>query len=1345
MLLNHRRCRKRARGATLATAGWIAWSGAAAAQGVQLPADANVVVVTQPPYNAVGDGTTDNTAAFQAALNDVVGTGRVLYVPDGQYAFSGRLNWGGVRSGGFFVMQGQSQARTVLRLNDGAAGFGDPNAPLVFIDAYEGNTANQFRNYLRDLTIDIGANNPGAVGLQFQASNTGRIENVTIRSSDLQKRGAIGLDQGFSFPGPMLLRNITIDGFDSAYIGAPQEYSVTMENITLRDQRVRGIGVYRLPLQIRNLVSFNRVRVFESFENPGAWGQLVVDGATINGIAGAETADAFFNVNSGGVMLLRNVNVTGYRYAVNDQSFSVTSPTLVPVGFVPQYATDPAASLNPSPAAVLSIPVEDAPPLPSVPVGQWVSVKSFGAIENDNLDDTAAIRAALRSGAAVVYFPSGLYVVSDTLDIGPAVSRIEGLLSEFYLNAPLVTEDRPLFRISPGGQPVVHIGGVQTSLSGPAATRAGGVWLEHGAASTVVVRDGDLTGYRNTVAGGKVFLENVVGEGLVFTGQRVWARQLNPEGSRLTHITNIGGDLYILGLKTEGTATVLDNRAGARAAVLGGLVYPSSPIADRTTPMVINNESSLSWAMAESCYVADGYYDVWVRETRGGVTGSFTRSMLPFGRSRNCGGLLNLYNGYQADPSPPSAPGAPSLVSRDLTSFTFTWAPSSDAQSGVARYNVYRGGSFYRSAMTNSLTESGLGDNTGFSYRVAAVNGAGLESAPSGVGAFSTLRDGEAPRVRSVSAGLDPRLVTVTFTEPVAAAGAQTPTNYTLSGPAPATVVGASLASDGRAVTLTATPMAAGVHTLVISNIRDLATSPNTILAGTRTAFEYADAGGGTGLTGRYYTNRDFTGSPVLTRVDPTINFDWSASGPGGGLPQANYGVRWTGQLRPRFTETYTLSVRSDDGTRLFVDGVLAVSNWADQGATERSATVALDSSRTHDIVIEYYQATGGASVELFWQSASQPRQIVPQAFLLPTPRLNVVRTFDGAGADTTLVRFGSADEGAGNSTAAFHGPSGFHRAAYWRFDLSPLGLANNYVADAVATLSQTFFGIGDGRRQINVFTVNQAANGDNWAETGPGFVRWDTAAGNDDTGALCNTDTARWAATYLLDNSQFRLNNQPDLASFGGPRLLELLNADTDGRVTFLAKRMDASNEGQSWFTKEWGIPGFAPALKVRTLPNCALVARAPSAPPSVVQGQPVTLTAAATGKPPLAYQWRRNGAPLAESSRLIGTQSESLTIAAAGPPDSGVYDVVVTSAAGGCAPATSPGATLAVAPTSCPADVDNNGAVGANDLSIVLSAFGTSYGQPGFVPRADIDGNGAVGANDLSVLLSAFGLPCG
>ncbi|MBL0927113.1 MAG: hypothetical protein IBJ11_05605 [Phycisphaerales bacterium] len=60
---------------------------------------------------------------------------------------------------------------------------------------------------------------------------------------------------------------------------------------------------------------------------------------------------------------------------------------------------------------------------------------------------------------------------------------------------------------------------------------------------------------------------------------------------------------------------------------------------------------------------------------------------------------------------------------------------------------------------------------------------------------------------------------------------------------------------------------------------------------------------------------------------------------------------------------------------------------------------------------------------------------------------------------------------------------------------------------------------------------------------------------------------------------------------------------------------------------------------------------------------------------------------------------------------------------------------------PPACAADIDGNGSTGANDLSILLAAFGAASGDPNFVAAADLDRNGAVGANDLSALLADFG----
>lgn len=68
------------------------------------PAKADLFVVTQPPFNAQADGVTDDTAAFQAALDAAQANGGgIVFVPGGHYRLNGNLTVaGGVELRGIF-------------------------------------------------------------------------------------------------------------------------------------------------------------------------------------------------------------------------------------------------------------------------------------------------------------------------------------------------------------------------------------------------------------------------------------------------------------------------------------------------------------------------------------------------------------------------------------------------------------------------------------------------------------------------------------------------------------------------------------------------------------------------------------------------------------------------------------------------------------------------------------------------------------------------------------------------------------------------------------------------------------------------------------------------------------------------------------------------------------------------------------------------------------------------------------------------------------------------------------------------------------------------------------------
>ena len=138
---------------------------------------------------------------------------------------------------------------------------------------------------------------------------------------------------------------------------------------------------------------------------------------------------------------------------------------------------------------------------------------------------------------------------------------------------------------------------------------------------------------------------------------------------------------------------------------------------------------------------------------------------------------------------------------------------------------------------------------------------------------------------------------------------------------------------------------------------------------------------GGDGLKGEYYDNTNFT-SLMVTRTDPKIDFNWEGVAPDPSMGVTDFSVRWTGQIKPRYSETYTFYTHSDDGVRLWVNNVLLLENWTNHANTENSGTITLGANKWYSIKMEYFQGGGGAIISLDWESQSQPREVIPQSQL---------------------------------------------------------------------------------------------------------------------------------------------------------------------------------------------------------------------------------------------------------------------------------------------------------------------------------------------------------------------------
>jgi glucan endo-1,3-alpha-glucosidase len=140
----------------------------------------------------------------------------------------------------------------------------------------------------------------------------------------------------------------------------------------------------------------------------------------------------------------------------------------------------------------------------------------------------------------------------------------------------------------------------------------------------------------------------------------------------------------------------------------------------------------------------------------------------------------------------------------------------------------------------------------------------------------------------------------------------------------------------------------------------------------------------GTGLAGQYFDNMDFT-NPKLSRTDTVINFNWGSGSPVSTMGPDQFSVRWTGQVQPKYSETYTFYTNSDDGVRLWVNGQQIINNWTDHAPTVNKGTISLVAGQKYDIKMEFYENGGGAIAGLSWSSISQGKQVIPKAQLYNT------------------------------------------------------------------------------------------------------------------------------------------------------------------------------------------------------------------------------------------------------------------------------------------------------------------------------------------------------------------------
>lgn len=498
-----------------------------------------------------------------------------LYFPEGTYRISDTIchrhtslrNGQGKDMTMQLRIRGDGPGRSILKLTDDCEGFSgeDPKPILRILKGESTNVA--MSNYVEQLTIDSGRGNPAAVGLDFYANNSGAVRNVRIRSGD--GLGKAGFCIGRGNPSGMLIQDLEVDGFEyGAHLDTPQgTMFMAGERWSLSNQRRAAVYAGDLSMSLRGVHCVNAPLGVE-FASPH--GFLVLVDSLLEG-----TGKAAFQIGKGAAYV-SNVTTGGFDRKVATGDGLDCAPL--------DFTADGGRCRRVDPAGIVPrLRVED-PPAFSPEQGRAVTVDAFGAVGDGHTDDALSIQRAMRSGAAQVHFGPGRYKLDAPIDIPPEVEQVCFHFCDLVTGARMASlKNQGVFVISGDtNRPLLF-----EKLFAWEQFRGECVTIDHASRRTLVIRDvhtQTLSLYRNSVEGGNVFLENaacttgvVPGTpdhgriGMVFKGQRVWARQLNPERGH-PMVVNDGGTLWVLGFKTEDDATGFLTLNGGHTEILGGIL-----------------------------------------------------------------------------------------------------------------------------------------------------------------------------------------------------------------------------------------------------------------------------------------------------------------------------------------------------------------------------------------------------------------------------------------------------------------------------------------------------------------------------------------------------------------------------------------------------------------------------------------------------------------------------------------------------------------------------------------------------------------------------------------------------
>ena len=169
------------------------------------------------------------------------------------------------------------------------------------------------------------------------------------------------------------------------------------------------------------------------------------------------------------------------------------------------------------------------------------------------------------------------------------------------------------------------------------------------------------------------------------------------------------------------------------------------------------------------------------------------------------------------------------------------------------------------------------------------------------------------------------------------------------------------------------------------------------------------------GAKAEYFSNATLEGTPALTQTVEAVDLNFGKGAPAAGLPKDRFSARYTFWYEPSHDVKLELSISSDDGSRLRIDGKEVIDNWSNHKLLSRQTLLTLEGGVKHKFEVEYYDDAGDAQIEFSYRDValSEPEVkalkeadavVVSLGFDSTNERENFDRTFELPGAQVEYL-----------------------------------------------------------------------------------------------------------------------------------------------------------------------------------------------------------------------------------------------------------------------------------------------------------------------------------------------------